>query len=1621
MEITEESQPLGDIFTMDWQSLLLAAPLPIPPATPISSELNAQIQQEVNELFEEDPARAIAATIVTRPHHDEPLSLSDVLNEEQIIGNVQLQRELLAKVPPPLSSETSAPQLGAVAAGQAPPRKTGMNPLALAETSSVQSMGDIFAAAALGRQRLNVEVFVQNSLLSQRTAQTGVIDDQELFNWILTHLRPDNSFQAWSHRTLPNDKYAQLAVWVMLNTSDIEAKTVAVKAAQQLHMRDFSAAHLRDPPLCRVIKNDKAREMVDGLVNLLMPVTRGEAPNPAAIDKFVRENQLERSHTDRMKLLLPAGQAIPPGLAGKGQRHTPVEQKGMAALEWLAAHATGNVTDEPGAASIRQEAARRFGLYKAKFGGHINISLEQFIPKVSAGTEADIIRQAYKAVHDPISGSRGYLNPTMRATVRKVAEGIEQQLLPEKLKLLSMYVLEESRYPGKYEQLILSIKADIETYQDALRKYNEIYAADIPTLQGQLRALYVRAKDLESTGGDAAELTQLLTVDIPNLQDQLRTAISGTSKGFYVIDRRLSAKTTAELYVSRQAKFLEYAQKHAQDAWGAHPMFCPFKPAARALLAQLADIDLRIARFNAVVKYLRTTVIPKMRQVSAGEYAQRMEDACAISSAFSAQALFDAIRSSNEAMFIDVEWVLQDVRTSMVTGADLLEAATAILAALPAMGHTPGGSDPNKKNFATPMANFAGAHIAALLAAYRQATQPHPSLFVAPEPRQAGLELGDAEFLESMRNVSQPVDFSFLAKPAPAVPEESMAEAPQQLEPMAAPAPSIAAAVAVSSETIEDVLLASEPGVVEIGADAIEGHLPLNRATYSIILTNEQHSKIGTCPPLAAHPSPPIGTMTTRLSVAPNVAPSDRLMSALGEALALHPNDGEILGRAYISIVVPMLNLLREYGRMVPDYTNGTEHVIKGISSIVRFTAPNAPQFPSFPFIELDRFFSHFRNLSKQFPMRLAAASLSTADFKCPAPCSGYAGIIPDTMGLTLAAAFVPVWFNVFEDHGWQAPMDSLVTPFWSPMPDVMNARPPNYSVPDNFVMPSALSVHKAGKSGGQASITTAEEQSASATSNTSWKCEAYSNRMFLVPGGRVAPHACAYRVGRFVAKCTCPNDMFYAWQAEMGTFEVISSAPVFIPRQHVCLVFSHSSSAARMQFNCRSQLPGHGAPNNGPHLQNFCGVILVRCCVPVSCPTSDYENGPWYCGVFGTFDGTLKSFLEGPDMEVHDIAGNSEENLRGEMLKYCANGIVPYDMRFKASHNFSADEYWSRMVTYLHVMKDVLGAVVTALNLTPNAMLGLCPENFVYDTKGLSLANVANSLYLKAVGDPMRPTPFFRTSGYDIAVARRFQRREFYNFKMLTIGSACLPTYPSTAETQQDSKKRCLALDIGNVHGNYPYWHASDPFLPHNIINMASPALTEAILSEHARALTCEQAIILARYVFFKMGLCDPDSYMFAAGLQSNFRTVVTHCAPMLGHSFELLAGYAYDHHDMGIIFAQEPDIPTISGFPAFVLPGFIKSMLTGRDSTPASSAIADHLERILRSLSANTEINDCGSDPTNIPSIFTAGNALNQDMFDRLTQLKILIDYVVQALNSSAPNTTAALSNQIDATPLK
>jgi hypothetical protein len=765
------------------------------------------------------------------------------------------------------------------------------------------------------------------------------------------------------------------------------------------------------------------------------------------------------------------------------------------------------------------------------------------------------------------------------------------------------------------------------------------------------------------------------------------------------------------------------------------------------------------------------------------------------------------------------------------------------------------------------------------------------------------------------------------------------------------------------------------------------------------------------------------------------------MMVALGASLNRDPSDDSRLMWAYSAVVTDLLRMLREHDRLDYDYTHAFVSHVEGLSAIPLFTGradgamtvTAAEMFPSFPFCELDRLNRHVFLLARAFPMRLRAPPATYELFgehRFVAEGHRASSVqISPAAPIVLAGAFLPVWFNgdgpetdATFDLG--VPMSEGVFPEWSPMPDAMNARPASHRVPDQFIMPNAL----------EPRVTTATRVRQAIPGRfrngkeISWRQNAYSNRVFLVPDGRVVPGTCAYRMGRFVAGCTVPNDMSYSWQAELGSFESVVVEDgrrllIYVPRQHVCLVFAHAGNPwTRLQFNNRC-VPAdgqHPRPSLSPSssMQTFCGTIVVRCCVSEECvDTCRVENGPWQCGVFRTFDGTLRTFLDGPDVELHDVSGGAgpmRENLRGELLRFACGGPVPYDMRFGARHDMDAAEYWSRFVTFVHVVDRIMSCVAeVAIGDNFGSFPAICPENFVYSTGGLSLANVAGSLYLVS---PVKKTNsdavYCRVTGYDIQLARRFMRRDLYDFKMLGACGSCSASYATIPAVMEDSRRRFLPSDIVSVRDEYPDRHVGDRFLPcKNLANM-----TPSTVVAQRDALIVVQTIIMIRYIFFEMGLCGRSCYAAAAEMQVSPKPV-----SIAGEGREgvRLFDRAYDAHDLGIVFAQRL-IPRAVLDDMFSFSEHHRMLGSLPAPTETSTILLDDIGRMLGILSQETEL-EAMSRLTRTDYASRDAAAINGAMMSRFRGLGDSVSRIVNTLNSRRPGGSDSMTEQLDATPMK
>lgn len=1573
-----KSEPYAvDGYTMDWLDFV----------DDFSTPASSLDVIDMEESAEDNQPHIIAMNTLYRPYLDVPVRISDLVVDNP---SAKLQREMLALVPPPLAIATEAPQLKTVL-GSAPRTQIGVQPDVIAAMTGVLGGNILEMSIVSARPRAKTASMVQAALSGVSTVRIATLDDAAIFNWFVLN-SSNNSFSVWSSAYSTQDKYVQLFSWVLCNSDNVGVKENAVRIALAMGIQNIAELATRDPPICRVIKNAEVRTRMADVLDLL---SIAYSLDGAAIDRFFVANNLTKSRRDRLEIF----------------RSTSTIKKGTSILEWLAVNATDS--------AIKISASRLLEAYRAQYSIPIEIGDDRIVPKVEVGTEVAFITSAYDRVFKPNRGTYGVIDLTERALIKEVASTIEGKLLPARRNTLEMYTQLSHQNPGKYDELMLKTQADIEKYADALLKYHAMYSADSCDIVSRLHCMYETAKLMEKSGAvQSEEYRKLVGVDIPDMHDRLRVIISGARKGQAVTTRAITAVHSIDLYSIRTEALIAFAMDHSKMVWAAHPMHCPITKQAHELLARLAEFGMRITRFKVAVRTLRATIIPALYGASESDTARRLELACDISTSFNSQSLVDAMRSSKAPAFYDADVMVQDIEKSALTTNEIINISREIYAARKFLEHITASGDRHMTVISDFVTNYVGAFIDAM--------SPICNVTASLDPRP------ESDHYFSLLSFDNFVaeNAGFMGNPIMEEPFESMAEPSDEdvgmlmTETLGISVPSAVVCDVTEGEIKEeDISVIPDKelglsGVIEFGSDIIEGFTPENRSRYTLKLDPSRFTNIGAYPPIVTNPTIPYALMLPHMTFVPACVPSLDLMRATGKALALAPGNSDITQRAYFAVIVPMLNMLREYERLVPDYTNGDTHIVRGLSAIMRYTVADAPPFPAFPFTELDRFLTRFHNLSRQFPLHIG---VDTKDCY-----REYIEMISDTSDFDLDKAYIPVWFNTIDaDQKWKfgrpAPVETAVVPMWSPMPDIMSARSPKFSVPDGFVMPNSLNIVRSVSVKGKYSLGEFEDAAVAPNFSDIWAQDLYGNRIFLIPGGKIAASVRAYRVGRFVARCNFLGDAFYSWQAEMGAFEDISGNVAFIPRQHVCLLFSHSSSAARLQFNNRAQISQGESLINGPHMQSFYGVMFVRCCVSSDCPTSAYENGPWYCGVFGSFDGTLKSYLEGPDMEMHDIYGSKVENLRGEMLKYSANGVVPYDMRFKPSRSHTPQVLWSRIVTYVYVIKDVLDCLDTALRTNYHTIIGVCPENFVYDTKGLSLANVANSLYTRHSVGLDDPALYLRATNYDIATARRFSRELCYNFKLLGIGSSCNFNYSQIRGSESDASMRCLPLDIANIAKLYPRWHASDPFLPHNLVN-ASSHLNPQQIADHRLAITCEQAIILARYVFFKMGLCNPDACMTAAHIQASPKETAISLASPLSRPFAQLMEYAYDTHDIGLLFSQQPDIFAVDGRPVFILPDFVGGMLASPHPTAISKKMECDLTKIITLLSETTEFNALGTDPSKVVSAFTQGteSPLNVRMYARFTELRESVRRAVGILNSTMPTEFETTSNQLEITPL-
>lgn len=513
--------------------------------------------------------------------------------------------------------------------------------------------------------------------------------------------------------------------------------------------------------------------------------------------------------------------------------------------------------------------------------------------------------------------------------------------------------------------------------------------------------------------------------------------------------------------------------------------------------------------------------------------------------------------------------------------------------------------------------------------------------------------------------------------------------------------------------------------------------------------------------------------------------------------------------------------------------------------------------------------------------------------FSCSEGCSAAGG-----QG---APVFVPCFGNYKEDkdsglYVAMPPIDKMLRIPWSPVPSLMGTRLPDIMVcprPVNDVQGKLI------------------------------KPTVYAQRVFFILDSRKQDDTfagtCAYRVGRFVCQGLGEHTRYFAWQAEMGRF---NEKQVFLPRQNVVLVFMKPETEGSYQFS------NLGRGRSRVISRDFCGFCWVRCSVP----NSEYESGPWQVSVFSHFDGSLRSFLDGPDVESCETQLEEGAQNRNALVQYQVFGFVWKYKRFQMG-NMSLNNLWSRTITCAQVLMELFRPMYS-MATSPSGnqwdlmrYMNICPDGFVYDCSGYCLADVARPLMMSSSdGDQNVKGYFSRTNATDLAQARTFFRDSFYSFAALGADAMCYRDRDANG-AQKDyvsAAERCLGrTGSASELNEYPRAHAADPFFPLWLLKFiyANKSWYAGLSSDHKRMFeihaAIEQMFLLMRYTALKMGLgafLHPDiaaenSVIGATKSLSEYMSEMqTATAPEEGSDLlhSKMWKYCQDMHDMQLFVAQ-------------------------------------------------------------------------------------------------------------------
>ena len=850
--------------------------------------------------------------------------------------------------------------------------------------------------------------------------------------------------------------------------------------------------------------------------------------------------------------------------------------------------------------------------------------------------------------------------------------------------------------------------------------------------------------------------------------------------------------------------------------------------------------------------------------------------------------------------------------------------------------------------------------------------------------------------------------FAPAAAAAAAAPEEGPTA--MEISPVQATGRTAAAHAAHVVPAIATAQVGQTPAIFQAAEEAIEEEEDLSDVDVEDVLTEfvrvreqpEIHD-IGACEdPTGLSPSmlhDAASRIWRKKYVLPPFNASD-MVAALQSAIAdigggggggRRPPTAEEAARIVSIVSDPIMEMLRQHLYYEVTYDNGGTSFPVGLAalylvanrriSLEDYTFPVMSYYPGRLLLKLkDR-------LAKQQAMHRNYATDQVFAEGCVKRCS--TGTAEDSM------LFYPRFvYGIASYQGYSAivakPSDDKPSTFplcsWSPAPALMSTRanpPPNLK---DFVVPGLIMRH-----------------------GRVYEGNLMQDRVFLTTADKTS--GCGYRMGRFVCQGSGTEDAYYAWMAEAGVFQ----KSFFFPLQNVTIFFTHYSQSDYDQFSRRFAL-------NAPGMLQFCGHIRVRCCVPGA--GNEYENQEWLGSVMMHVDGSLRTFLDGPDTELldGDQMWSTTSDQKDVLLRYFTEPTFRDNTRFQNGFN-TMEDLWSRTITMLQVFEGVMRscdpmvygsaavhehehahAAVQAQASDAMVNYNLCPEEFVYTTDGISLSGGPRSYF---INHSTRGRPRFgRVNKAQIELNRVVGRGDMYKFSALGIGASCLPlrSVPERGAAASaayaradvcDYYTRCAGED--GRFARYPRLHSADPFVPvwaldaHDWIMRQDPRHHLAI----RRHIIAEQQMLLLRYVALKMKLGlrfkTADINEIMARMQYRESPPVLRNKPG-----EKLYQYCQEKWDMAIFAAQylqdERDAPANLGSMA------VGSATGASGSKPKEASWCHCMDAIFVTLGPGLAFNS------------TAGKSLGsvllaiQDSLTRMSPIHALIEKNAQLDDAAA-----------------